>query len=162
MKSAYPIFATTILPELARFVPSSWSQHPSRISILFAFQSKLLHAHTWKHAARDEGRKRIRIFARHSWIRLDSTYRACVPCISYCRRARIGCVFLRGVSIRNVARGEAQCEWGLGEGIVHSTLLLLWHNLLSPLLLARATKSNPRRDGERGNESDDVKCYASK
>ena len=74
----------------------------------------------------------------------------------------VGCVFLRGVSIRNVARGEAQCEWGLGEGIVHSTLLLLWHNLLSPLLLARATKSNPRRDGERGNESDDVKCYASK
>lgn len=53
MKSAYPIFATTILPELARFVPSSWSQHPSRISILFAFQSKLLHAHTWKHAAKE-------------------------------------------------------------------------------------------------------------
>lgn len=93
----------------------------------------------------------VREFGSIRRERIERVFR--VSCIG---RARIGRVFLRRVSIRNVARGEAR----MGEGsIVHSTLLLLWHNLLSPLLLARATKSNPRR---RGNESDDVKCYASK
>lgn len=95
---------------------------------LFAFQSKLLHAHTWKYAVRDERRKRIRVFARHWWIRLDSTrtYWACVLCILY-RRARIGCVFLRGVSIRNVARGEARCERGRG---VSCTLLYYFSGII--------------------------------
>lgn len=49
-----------------------------------------------------------------------------VLCILY-RRARIGCVFLRGVSIRNVARGEARCERGRG---VSCTLLYYFSGII--------------------------------
>lgn len=94
-------------------------------------------------------------------IRRRERYRACVPsCIEACaHRLR---VFTTSISLFEMSREEKRSANGgrEGTGIVHSTLLLLWHNLLSPLL-ARATKSNPRRR-ERGNESDDVKCYASK
>lgn len=80
----------------------------------------------------------------------------CVSCIGV--RGSVACFYEEYPF--EMSREEKRGANGEGS-IVHSTLLLLWHNLLSPLLLAQATKSNPRRR-ERGNESDDVKCYASK
>lgn len=80
----------------------------------------------------NEGKK-IVYSPRHSWIRLDSTTRTLSSVCSFLYRgvrASVACFYDEYLSIRNVARGGAQCEWGEERGGVSCTLLYYFSGII--------------------------------